>query len=146
MKIYIGTNEGSAKGSVYKCLKNENSFKKMAGINKSISSLTFDNDNNIYVGISTGSSHWNNDSNVYKCLAGQLEFKPMTGIKGEVISLTFNKNTNILYATTLNETWKNKTNDCSIYKCLLTNNTFTLVKRNFPRKLYLKTKDSEPFI
>ncbi|BET38797.1 hypothetical protein SAP269_13860 [Spiroplasma ixodetis] len=66
--------------------------------------------------------------------------------KGGVLSLFFNKNTNFLYVTTWNGDGKTKTNDGSLYKCLATNNAFTLVQKNLPAIWHLKTKDSEPFI
>ncbi|WP_342273477.1 hypothetical protein [Spiroplasma endosymbiont of Acasis viretata] len=54
----------------------------MDGINKSVSSLTFDNDDNIYAGVWTGSYQSPSNGEVYKCLAGETNFKPMSGIKG----------------------------------------------------------------
>ncbi|WP_338987561.1 hypothetical protein [Spiroplasma endosymbiont of Dasysyrphus albostriatus] len=92
--VYIGTRESSFKGNVYKYQKNQNTFKKMDGINKSVSSLTFDNDDNIYAGVWTGSYQSPSNGEVYKCLAEETNFKPMSGIKGGVLSLVFNKNTN----------------------------------------------------
>lgn len=119
----------------------------MEGINKSVSSLTFDNNNNnIYAGVWTGSSQWPSNGEVYKCLAEEIDFKPMLGIKGGVLSLVFNESTNFLYATTWNGNGKTKTNDGSLYKCSATNNVFTLVQKNLPIIWHLKTKDSEPFI
>lgn len=80
----------------------------MQGITKSVSSLTFDNNNNIYAGVLTGSWQWPTDGEVYKCLAGETNFKPMLGIKGGVLSLVFNESTNFLYATTWNGNGKLK--------------------------------------
>ncbi|BET38796.1 hypothetical protein SAP269_13850 [Spiroplasma ixodetis] len=54
----------------------------MDGINKSVSSLTFDNDDNIYAGVWTGSYQSTSNGEVYKCFAGETNFKPMSGTKG----------------------------------------------------------------
>lgn len=79
----------------------------MDGINKSVSSLTFDNDDNIYAGVWTGSYESPSNGEVYKCLAEETNFKPMSGIKGGVLSLVFNKNTNFFICYYMKRIWKN---------------------------------------
>lgn len=149
--IYIGTKNGNGFGNVYRCLANQNSFKIMPGLNKCVSSLTFDNKGNLYAGVFTGDSRKEaRNGNVYKCLAEEKAFKPMWGIKdGDgVISLIYEENKNILYATTWNGRDKMDARDGALYEYSLAeeDDVFVLLKRDLAAIWHLEIRDGAPFI
>ncbi len=104
---------------IYKCLAGENTFSEVTNIQRSISSIIIDKNNNIFL-LSTIIQQ---DSEIYKCLAGKNTFNKIDNINDVYAGgkLVLDSNNNIYMGIT-------KINGKgNIYKCLAGENTFNKI-------------------